>query len=159
MPYKTIYEKIKSAGKGNAYSVSHFGSNRIGTFNELTTEVKRLCETPEKKYIYAYWEYPDCLMHNRGSYSSFITENIKELEHKVKKMCKGLSDTLLIITADHGHRNTDYYVLSDYPELFSMLKRPTSIEARATAFYIKDENLDNFPIEFKNNFADEFLLY
>lgn len=159
LPYKTIYEKIKAAGKANAYSVSHFGSNRIDTFDELIAEVGRLCETSERKYIYGYWEYPDCLMHNYGCYSSIVTKNIKELEDKIEKMCGGLSDTLLIITADHGHINTDYYVLSDYPKLFSMLKRPTSIEARATAFYINDENLDDFPIEFKSNFREDFLLY
>jgi hypothetical protein len=40
-----------------------------------------------------------------------------------------------------------------------MLKRPTSIETRATAFYVKDEYLNDFPAEFRYNFGDDFLLY
>lgn len=159
IPYKSIYEKIKAAGKANAYSVSHFGSNRIETFDELTEEINRLCATSERKYIYGYWEYPDSLMHQYGCYSDLVTENIKEIEEKVENMCKNLSDTLVIITADHGHGNLKHYVLSDYPDLLSMLKRPTSIEPRATAFYIKDEYLDDFPAEFLKNFGNEFLLY
>lgn len=159
LPYKSIYEKIRDAGMAKAYSVSKFGSNKIETFDELTREVERLCATDEKKYIYGYWENPDSLMHKFGCYSSVVTENIKELEEKVRDLCEKLSDTLIIVTADHGHCNLKHYILSDYPKLISMLKRPISLETRATAFYIKDEYLNDFPIEFKNNFGDDFLLY
>ena len=159
MPYQSVYEKIMAAGKGDAYSVSQFGSNRIDTFDELTCEIERLCSDPRRKYINGYWNNPDHLMHEYGCYSSMVSENIKELEHKIEDMCQRLSDTLVIITADHGHTSTDYYVLSDYPKLFSMLKRSISIEPRATAFHIKDGYIDDFPEEFHKNFGDDFLLY
>lgn len=159
LPYKSIYEKIKYAGMANAYSVSKFGSNKINTFDELTDEVERLCAASDKKYIYGYWENPDSLMHEFGCYSSLVTENIEELQEKVKDMCERLSDTLVLITADHGHCNLKHYILSDYPKLINMLKRPTSIETRAISFYIKDEYLNDFPIEFNYNFGDEFILY
>ena len=159
MPYQSIYDEIKAAGKANAYSVSRFGSNRIDTLDELTCEIKRLCATDEGKYIFGYWEYPDCLMHEYGCYSSIVTENINKLEYKIENMCKKLSDTLVIITADHGHTSTDYYVLSKFPKLYSMLKRPTSIEPRATAFYIKEEHIEDFPVEFRKNFGEDFMLY
>ena len=159
IPYRSVYEKIKDAGNANAYSVSHFGSNRIETFDELTEEIKRLCKISERKYIYGYWEYPDYLMHEHGCYSQLVTESMKEIEDKVEMMCKELRDTLVIITADHGHSNLTHYVLSDYPKLLSMLRRPTSIEPRATAFYIKEEYLDDFPSEFYKHFHNEFILY
>jgi predicted AlkP superfamily pyrophosphatase or phosphodiesterase len=159
IPYKSIYEKIRDAGMANAYSVSKFGSNKIKTFDELTHEVERLCANSEKNYIYGYWENPDSLMHKFGCYNSQVTENIKELEEKVADMCKRLSDTLVIVTSDHGQCNLQYYILSDYPKLITMLKRPTSIETRATAFYIKDEYMNDFPIEFRNSFGEDFLLY
>lgn len=159
LPYQNVYEKIRTAGKADAYSVSQFGSNRIDTFDELIYEIKRLCEAPGEKYIHGYWSNPDYLMHDYGCYSSIVTENIKEMECKIEYMCQSLSDTLVIITADHGHTSTDYYVLSDYPKLFSMLKRPISIETRAAAFYIKDEYIDDFPAEFLMNFGEDFLLY
>ena len=159
LPYKSIYEKIKDAGKANAYSVSRFGSNKIDTFDELIYEVERLCDTPEKKYIYGYWENPDSLMHNFGCYDSRVTQSIEEIEEKVKDMCEKLSNTLILVTADHGHCNLKHYILSDYPKLMNMLKRPTSIEARTIAFHIKDEYLDDFEAEFNYNFGDEFILY
>ena len=158
IPYKSIYQKIKDAGMANAYSVSKFGSNRINSFDEMTNEIMRLCGTTEKKYIYGYWENPDSLMHEFGCYSNQVAKSIKELENKVEEMCKSLSDTLVIITADHGHCNLEHYILSDYPKLIKMLKRPNSIETRAVAFYIKDEYLNDFPAEFNSEFKDEFLL-
>lgn len=159
IPYQSVYEKIKKAGRVNAYSVSKFGSNKINTLDELTNEIVRLCSTTEKKYIYGYWEFPDSLMHINGCYHNLVSENIKELEEKISDMCSKLSDTLVIVTADHGHCNLKNYILSDYPRILSMLKRPTSIETRATAFYIKDEFMGDFPMEFHKTFGDDFLLY
>lgn len=57
IPYKSIYEKIKDAGRANAYSVSHFGSNKIDTFDELVGEIEILCAASERKYIYGYLSY------------------------------------------------------------------------------------------------------
>lgn len=159
IPYKSIYDKIKEAGQANAYSVSHFGSNVIESFDELTDEIVSLCQTSERKYIYGYWEYPDSLMHMEGCHSPKVTKSIKEIQVKVEKMCEKLSDTLLIITADHGHGDLKHYVLSHYPKLVSMLKRPTAIEPRAVAFFVKEEYMKDFPEEFNKEFGKEFLLY
>lgn len=159
IPYKNIYEKIKEAGQAGAYSVSRFGSNMIETLEDLTDEIVRLCQTSERKYIYGYWEYPDSMMHMEGCHSPKVTKSIKEIQAKVEKMCEKLTDTLLIITADHGHGDLKHYVLSHYPKIVSMLKRPTAIEPRAVAFFVKEEYMKDFPEEFNKEFGTEFLLY
>jgi len=159
IPYVSLYEKIKNAGMADAYSVTPYGNNRIETFDGLVEEIIRLCREPGIKYIYGYWESPDDLMHRYGCYHDIVTEKIRELEDKIESMCKELSDTLIIVTADHGHINVqNYYILTDYPRVLSMLKRPTSIEPRAAAFYVKNDYLDIFPKEFKKYFGDDFLL-
>lgn len=159
IPYVSIYEKIKNVGIAEAYSVSRFGSNKIETLDCMTEEIKRLCANQGKKYIFGYWEYPDGLMHKNGCYNDLVTENIKEIEEKIKNMCDDLSDTLVIITADHGHINLKHYILTDYPDLLLMLKRPISMEPRAVAFHIKNDYIDAFPEEFNKYFGDEFLLF
>ena len=98
-------------------------------------------------------------MHMEGCHSLKVTKSIKEIQAKVEKMCEKLSDTLLIITADHGHGDLKHYVLSHYPKLVSMLKRPTAIEPRAAAFFVKEEYMKDFPEEFNKEFGKEFLLY
>lgn len=158
LPYKTMYEKINETKNAKAYSVSKFGTNYIDTYEDLYQEIERLCMTPDKKYIYSYWHEPDSLMHDEGCYHKSVTKVIKDINKKVEAMCKKLTDTLVIVTADHGHCDLKHYILSDYPRLISMLQRPISIETRATSFHVKKELLSDFKTEFNKIFGNEFLL-
>jgi len=73
-------------------------------------------------------------------------------------MCQVLKDTLVIVTADHGHINLNYKFVSDYPQLLKMLVRTISIESRATCFYVKEEYREMFKEEFYKAFGKDFLL-
>lgn len=159
MPYKSIFDQINEAGAGKAYYVSMFGTTHIDSFDELTRTIANLCSTTEKKFIYAYWHQPDTIMHSNGYYDESVTDELRHLENEVEKMSENLSDTLLIVTADHGHKNITYYTLTDYPEILKMLKRPPSMESRASVFHVSEEYLTEFPTAFKNAFGDDFLLF
>lgn len=159
MPYQSIFDQINEVGSGKAYYVSMFGTTHIDTFDQLTRTVIDLCATNEKKFVYAYWHQPDTLMHQNGCYDDSITRELRCLEREVEKMAENLSNTLLVVTADHGHKNLTYYTLTDYPEIVKMLKRPTSIESRASVFYVRDEFMEQFPIAFRNTFGSDFILF
>jgi len=158
LPYKSIYDIINERGNAKAYSVSPFGTNQVTTYVELFEEVKRLCNQEDNKYIYAYWYQPDAMMHDSGCYSNAVASWIEDINKKVEEMCKELSDTLVIVTADHGHINLKYKIVSNYPNLLKMLERPTAIESRATCFYVKENYKDRFVEEFYKTFGDDFLL-
>ncbi len=158
LPYKTVYEKIRETKNAKAYSVSRFGTHYVDTHETLYQEIERLCMAPDKKYIYSYWHEPDSMMHDEGCYHKSVTKVIKDINSKVEAMCGHLTDTLVIVTADHGHCHLEHYVLTDYPKLESMLKRPVSIETRATSFHIKKEFLADFKTEFLVLFGNEFIL-
>lgn len=125
---------------------------------EMFDEVKRLCHEEARKYIYAYCEQPDVAMHKYGCYSEEANAWVKEIDYRVEKLSRELNDTLLIVIADHGHINTGYKILSDYPDLIQMLKCPISIESRAACFHVKDEYKKAFPKMFKDIFGDDFVL-
>lgn len=156
--YRTVYEKIEETGNAKAYVVSLYGSARITKYEELFDTVKGLCRKEERNYIYAYWGEPDYTMHDVGCCHESITEIIRDIDQRVERLCRDLKDTLLIVTADHGHGDTGYFLIRDYPELDRMLERPPVIEARAASFYVKQENLEQFPDLFKRLFGDQFLL-
>lgn len=158
IPYKSIYDKINETGNAKAYSVSPFGTNKVSSFDEIFTEVNRLCNEDGEKYIYAYWNEPDYTMHFNGSYSKLVTEWAENIDIKVEEMCNKLTNTLVIVTADHGHINIEYEFISDYPVLNNMLIRPICIEDRSVCFFVKDEYKDQFANEFNKIFSEEFLL-
>lgn len=158
IPYKNVYDIINETGNARAYSVSPYGTNKVSTHIEMFDEVERLCGLDGNKYIYAYCNQPDEDMHEFGCYSEQAASWIKELNEKTEKMCSLIKDSLVIVIADHGHINSKYKVVKDYPEILKMLVRPLSVESRAACFYVKDEYKDSFKDEFYRALGKDFLL-
>ena len=80
------------------------------------------------------------------------------MEATVSKLADELEDTIMIVTADHGHIDTDYVVLQDYPKICDCLVRLPSLEPRVLNCFVKDSKKEIFETEFKKEFGDKFIL-
>ena len=156
-PYKNIIDKINVAGT-KAYFSMPFMDPFPQDIDSILKRVKDLCDEPEKKFIYAYWNEPDSTMHRMRTDSKESHEVIIELEKKVKKLVSELTDTLFIVTADHGHVNNVNHCILDYPEILKCLVRKPSIEPRTLNLFVKEEYKEEFPIIFEKEFGDSFWL-
>lgn len=156
-PYKSIVEKINEAGK-KAYFSMPFIEPFPKDIDEILSRIQDFCKEEGNKYIYAYWNEPDSTMHRTGTKSSKTHDVITDLEEKIEEFAKGLSDTLLLITADHGHIDCKNYCILDYPDIMKCLERMPSIEPRTLNLFIKDEYMDSFPEVFNKHFGDSFVL-
>lgn len=168
--YETVFEQIEKASIDvKAYEVMPKYSERrskrtlvADNIDEIIENIELLCENPGKKFIMAYSDKPDATLHKFGAYSDEAKDFIIEAETKVEKMCKNLDeDTLLIISADHGHRDIEKaYTLLDYPEIEECLVIPASLESRTIAFWVKEDMKKEFEKRFKNVFSEEeFILF
>ncbi|SEQ92003.1 Type I phosphodiesterase / nucleotide pyrophosphatase [Lachnospiraceae bacterium NE2001] len=157
LPYKSIIDKINDAG-GKAFFSMPFMPPHPQDLDAILSRVSELCREPGKKYIYAYWNEPDSTMHRTGTVSSETHKVVTELEKKVEEFAAGLSDTLLLITADHSHMDSNNLCILDYPEVVECLKIMPSIEPRTINLFVKDEKIEEFPEIFERNFGDDFLL-
>ncbi|MBR5938791.1 MAG: alkaline phosphatase family protein [Clostridiales bacterium] len=156
--YSSVVQKINDAG-GNAYFSSPFVEPFPKDIDAILERVTTLCREPGKKYIYAYWNEPDTTMHRYGVKSSEAHDMILSLEEKVRVFAEGLpEDTLLFITADHGHMDSKNFCLMDYPEILDCLVRMPSIEPRALNLFVKEEKKDGFPDLFHKTFGENFLI-
>ena len=158
LPYQSILSKINEKGQYQAHEFFPFGPNQYDSLDDLNLRIKKLCQTAGKKYLYGYYNNPDTLMHLTGTNSAETIKNIELLNLKTEELCSDLKDTLVIVVADHGHLNSSYATLSDYPELFKTIKQETAIEPRACAFYIKEGMEETFALEFNRLFQKDFLL-
>lgn len=156
-PYQSLVEQIRENG-GQAYSLIPFEEPYPGTFEEISDWIERLTKRPGKKYIYAYWPEPDGCMHEKGCYSPEAKETLRQLEKQVQELTEKLSNTLVIVTADHGHMDSRGVAIEDYPKITDCLKRGLSLEPRAVNFFVKEEKKQQFEEEFRKNFGDTFLL-
>ena len=160
-PYVTIMDQINKSGKARAYQVSPFVGKRYKTFaiQQMFDKVAMLCDKPGKKFVYAYAVEPDSSMHKCGTNSEMVKELIEMINFNTEVLSEKLEDSLLIVTADHGHIDvSDYIILDEYPDLKNMLIRDMSLENRAPNFFVKPEEIDNFNTEFNKYFSDDFLL-
>lgn len=156
-PYETVVEQIRRQG-GEAVEVTPYVEPYPQNFDELCTRVEELCAKPGKKFIYAYWPEPDHTMHELGCYGSEIKKLLQELESRVEQLSKKLQNTLLIVTADHGHMESRGVSIGDYPQIHDCLIREPSIEPRAVNFFVKPERKQDFEQAFQKEFGQDFLL-
>ncbi len=156
-PYEDIIQKINKSGQ-KAYAVAPFLPPHPQSFEEICEKVKVLCKEPEKKYIYAYWNQPDGILHEKGSNSKETKETLRHLEEMVNRLSKELEDTLLIVTADHGHIDNEVAIIRHYPKICECFERMPALEPRVLTLFIKKGMEKTFESEFKKEFGEKFLL-
>lgn len=166
--YETVFEKIEIASPNvKAYEIMPSYSDRkskrtlkADTVDELVEAIELLCENPHDKFIMAYCDNPDGILHKFGTDSLEAKDFVLTAESAIQQMCNNFSDdTLVIISADHGHLNIENpHSILDFPELLECLYMPVSLESRVVTFWVKDAMKQIFEERFNNLLKDEFML-
>lgn len=166
--YTSVFDRIEEASpKVKAYEImptyaekKSKRSIRADKVEEIIENIEMLCQSPDEKFIMAYSDNPDGLLHKFGTEAKEVKDFIIDTENKIKEMCKKISeDTIVIISADHGHKDIQKaYTLLDYPEIQECLYMPISLESRVVSFWVKDNMKKEFEERFNNIFKDEFWL-
>ena len=63
-------------------------------------------------------------------------------------MAAELEDTLLIVTADHGHIDNECVNITNYPGICECLDKKPSLEPRVINFFVKRDKEEVFVNEF-----------
>lgn len=146
------------------YNVAHSGSallygyNTLGQcFQNIETIVKN---SPEKKYIYAYWPDFDRYSHESGCNSSRVNSHFAELDEAFAKLLIDLegTNTSIIVTADHGFIDTDIsrvIQLGDHPTMQDAMVLPLCGEPRAAYCYVHPDKQAQF-VDYVSNELSSF---
>ncbi len=168
MKYESVFEKIEKASPDvKAYEIEPEYAERralrsidADTLDELIMNINDLCQAPNRKFILAYCDNPDSTLHKYGTTSEEAKNFILDAENKIQEMCNNFDeDTLLIISADHGHKDIEKaYTLLDYPEIQECLIMPAYLESRVLTFWVKENMREAFVERFNSVFENEFWL-
>ena len=166
--YESIFKKIEKSYKNvKAYEItpdySDIRSNRsirANSIEQICESIKMICSDKGEKFILAYCDNPDGLLHKYGCSSLEVKDMITNAEKQIQTLCENLTDdTILIISADHGHKDIGKaYNLLDYPQIQDCLIMPPSLESRSIAFWVKEDKKEEFENLFNKEFSKEFIL-
>lgn len=111
-----------------------------------------------RSYVYAYWPDLDRVAHERGIGSPAAHGHLAELDAGFADLLRRLagSDTLVVVTADHGIIDTAperLITLEDHPQLTGMLTLPLCGEARVAYCYVRPDRCGDFEHYVREEFA------
>ncbi len=169
LKYETIYQKINCAMKGSVVSysfhpdkISHQaeGCNNIqySDVKDMFFRIKELCHQEGLKYIYAYCANPDYDMHEFGSKAIEIQKDVLDIESELETLVQDLTDTLIIVLADHGHIDVDWIYLTEIPGMKECLAKFPTIEGRAKNIALVQGKEEKFLELYHQYLAQDFML-
>lgn len=168
--YKTIYEQIKEQNKDiKTYEImpSYCAKKAqitmtANTIQEMCESIVTLCKNTEDKFVMAYHDNPDAIIHKNGCYAEETKNFILEAEKEIEKMLQELrnTNTVLILSADHGHQDINETIeILELDEIQECLIMPPTLEGRMVGFFVKDTKRKEFEDRFNKIFKDKYILY
>lgn len=134
--------------------------NACSTFEDMWKKIIETERNEDIKYVYAYWDQLDTLMHREGPSSEQTHDYVKKLDRMTSEYASQLSKhTGLIILADHSQVDVHAENIKKHEELCSCFRHLPGLEPRTAAFYIKEDKKDFFVKEFKRLYGNDFDLY
>jgi predicted AlkP superfamily pyrophosphatase or phosphodiesterase len=157
---ETTYAQLHAAGVERTFAVnpSHFSGTALtrmlhqqATYDgyvstsSVTPIVSRVVhESTAPTYIYAYWPTVDTISHVVGPLTPEHGAEVASLDFQFGRLLQALADrhdTLVVLTADHGHIDTepaDAIKFADHPELLRMLEATPAGERRAAYLHPRE---------------------
>lgn len=158
LPYKDISSLINEKTSNQSEIISPWGTIFAESLEEIENAVVDCCTRDKRQYLYTYYAEPDHMMHSLGVDNDEVRTCVHAIDSMIERLSKKLKDTLIIVSADHGHINSNNVCIKDYPKLYSMLKRDPSIESRTLSFFVKEDSLLEFREEYLKQFGEVSIL-
>jgi len=114
-----------------------------------------------RSYTMVYHMEPDKFIHPEGVETNHLRDFMGNLGEQLRKLIRRIegTNTLLLVTADHGMIGMEnYYIMKKGEELYSLLKRPPFPEARTLFFHVKEGEKERFRERFIELLGKDFLL-
>jgi predicted AlkP superfamily pyrophosphatase or phosphodiesterase len=157
---QTIYERLQAAGVERTFAVNplHFSGTAltrmlhqhatyagyVATSSLQPIVARLLAESSDTTYIYAYWPTVDTIAHVLGPLTAEHGAEVAALDFQIGRLIRSLperGDTLVMLTADHGHVDVDPEQpvrFAEHPDLLAMLRVAPAGERRAVYLYPRE---------------------
>lgn len=128
------------------FNLAHLGRARCEPFETLEQFFELLADVlsrhQDRRFVYAYWSELDRIAHDSGILGEAAERHFRRWDRAFDRFLEWVAGTnsLVIVTADHGFIDTDdshAVDLADHPSLAECLVLPLCGEPRAAYGYVK----------------------
>lgn len=170
IPYETIFDDIKKSIIGNVqpFTISspsvYIPENgcirkTAEDFDRVCELISMICSTEQNTFTYVQWNSPEDIARKDGCYSEETKLALKSVEKKLQTLSKSVSDTLFIVSADHGMTDiSEEVVLNQLYDVMDCLIMPPSVEGRGASFFVKSDRRTDFERYFFQELSEHFML-
>lgn len=150
------------------FNRAHLGRAELAPFHnldELIAQTIRIVRHhDDRKFVYAYWAGFDGLAHEHGVASIQVEDHFKRIDQGVARLVESLagSDTLLLVTADHGFVDVapeNKIDINQHLQLREMLSLPLCGEPRMAYCYVRAACARDFECYVKEHFGYAVTLF
>ena len=161
-PTTKLFELIKNANKNaKTFCIQRHPIQKDGPKTLLwqgVRQVTKAMRSCDEGFAYFYWDSPDGEMHENGIDHWKVKYQVRKAQRFMKKVAKKNPDTLFILFADHGHINFKAFDICEHADLYSLIKRPLSMEKRFASIYVKEGKQAEFAELFNKYYGNYFEL-
>lgn len=155
IPYHMFYEDMNVKG----YCLEPDFTKKYN-LKDLLKKSLKINQKNEPSIQYVYYPEPDGIMHEKGPYSKEAKEELARIDSIVEEYANSLlEDTVLLITADHGHTAVLPLEFYSCKPLLRLLKRKPSNDARCITFSVLPGKECEFEKIFNGLFSSVYQLF
>lgn len=152
--HRCVFERIRTRSlvvspnriARSDFNLAHTGQAQVLPYADLADLFRQSARALRRdrvpKYVYCYWPDLDSIGHHQGMGSAAATAHLQRIEQALTDflVTAAGTDTLVLVTADHGQVDTgpdDLIDLADHPGLADCLSLPLCGEPRAAFCYLR----------------------
>ena len=179
MPLHSFAQKLRDADGGlplyfisprafreSRYTRAACGPAKMVPYRRFKDMIRATASSVKKNrngrsYTMVYNVEPDKFLHPEGVDTNHLRDFMIVLGEQLRKLIQRIegSNTLLLVTADHGMTPMDdYYIIREGEELFSLLERPPFPESRMISFHVREGMKERFREKFLELLGNDFEL-
>lgn len=170
LPYKNIFGEIADSiiGGVQPFSIAmpgvkiaenksyHKTADNPKRMFEL---IKKIAETDQNTFTYVQWNAVRDAAVLYGCESEQVTGIMRDLNDTIDGLCRNLSDTLFIVTSDHGMTDISSEVMLNLKyDICNCLIMPPTFGRRTVNFFVKHEKRSEFERLFSEELGEDFIL-
>ena len=155
LPKNSIWEDVTQAGHAQGHCLMNFGPGHYKSPRDMARRLLRICGKKGRQFTYCYCNEPDATLHMQG-HGRQASRVIQRLDRACARLARKMRDTLLVVTADHGHVDiAKYMAVDEHPALLDTLRCGVDMEMRALGCRVKPGREADFFREARAAFGPE----